>query len=97
MSRTIESNFVKRLVDVAGLALHEIHAELLAEVVGSGEVGFAAAHLGDFLECRTYGPRLEADRERDGGWSGNSLPFCHRRFQNSGNGLLNREPTDVRA
>jgi hypothetical protein len=34
-----------QLVDVAGFALHEIHEEVLAEVVGSGEVGFAAAHL----------------------------------------------------
>jgi hypothetical protein len=61
MSRTIESNFVKRLVDLAGLALHEIHEEVLAEVVRSGEVGFAAAHLGDFLECRTYGPEFRGD------------------------------------
>src|SRR5258708_7804568 len=39
----------RRSVDVAGFALHEIHQQVLAEVLRGGEVGFAAAHLGDFL------------------------------------------------
>src|SRR5258708_22550747 len=37
-------------VDVAGFALHEIHQQILAEVLWGGEVGFAAAHLRDFLD-----------------------------------------------
>ena len=37
------------LVDGFGFALHVVHEEILAEVVGRGEVGFAFAHLGDFL------------------------------------------------
>src|SRR6516165_4949937 len=38
------------LVDGAGFALQEIHEQILAEVIGSGEVGFAFAHLGDLLD-----------------------------------------------
>ena len=37
------------LVDLFGFAGHVVHEEILAESVGSGEVGFAAAHFGDFL------------------------------------------------
>src|ERR1700730_2687727 len=33
----------------AGFALHIIHQEILTQIVGRGEVGFALAHLGDFL------------------------------------------------
>src|SRR5713101_6142513 len=39
----------KRLVDLLGLAGHVVHEEILAEGIGRGEVGFAAAHFGDFL------------------------------------------------
>src|SRR6266850_7162208 len=38
------------LVDLFGFAGHVVHEEVLAEGVGRGEVGFAAAHLGDFLD-----------------------------------------------
>ncbi len=37
-------------VDLLGFAGHVVHEEILAEGVGSGEVGFAAAHFGDFLD-----------------------------------------------
>src|SRR5262249_170670 len=37
------------LMNVTGFSLEEIHKQVLPEVVGGGEVGFAAAHLGDFL------------------------------------------------
>ena len=33
-----------------GFAGHVVHKEILAEGVGSGEVGFPAAHFGDFLD-----------------------------------------------
>src|SRR5216684_7123496 len=36
-------------VNLLGFAGHVIHKEILAEGVGSGEVGLAAAHGGDFL------------------------------------------------
>ena len=38
------------LVDLAGFAGHVVHEEILAEGVGSGEVGFAVAHFGNFLD-----------------------------------------------
>jgi len=38
------------LVDLFGFTGHVVHQEILAEGVGSGEVGFAAAHFGDFLD-----------------------------------------------
>src|SRR6266436_6228281 len=41
---------MEKLVDLSGFAGHVIHEEILAEGVGSGEVGFAAAHFGDFLD-----------------------------------------------
>src|SRR5438445_5829369 len=41
---------MERLVDLFGFAGHVVHEEILAEGVGSGEVGFAAAHFGDFLD-----------------------------------------------
>src|SRR5215471_2170719 len=37
------------LMNVTGFSLQEIHKQVLPEVVGGGEVGFAAAHLRDFL------------------------------------------------
>lgn len=37
-------------MDGARLAGHVVHEEILAEVVGSGEVGFAFAHLRNFLD-----------------------------------------------
>jgi hypothetical protein len=38
------------LVDGAGLALHVVHQQVLAEGVRGGEVGIAATHLGDLLD-----------------------------------------------
>ncbi len=38
------------LVDRLGLPRHVIHQQVLPQRVGRGEVGFAAAHLGDFLD-----------------------------------------------
>src|SRR5204862_8055431 len=40
----------ERSVDVYGVAGHVVQEEILAEGVGSGEVGFAAAHFGDLLD-----------------------------------------------
>src|SRR5215472_9961275 len=37
------------LMNVTGFSLQEIHKQVLPEVVRGGEVGFAAAHLRDFL------------------------------------------------
>ena len=37
-------------MDLFGFAGHVVHEEILAEGVGSGEVGFAAAHFGDLLD-----------------------------------------------
>ncbi len=37
-------------MDLLGLAGHVVHEEILAEGIGRGEVGFAAAHFGDFLD-----------------------------------------------
>ncbi len=38
------------LMDLLGLPRHVVHEEILAEGVGRGEVGFASAHFGDFLD-----------------------------------------------
>ena len=38
-----------RLVDLFGAAGHEVHEEIVAECLWGGEVGFAAAHGGHFL------------------------------------------------
>src|SRR5258708_5046302 len=37
-------------VDLLGFAGHVVHEEILAEGVGGGEIGFAAAHCCDFLD-----------------------------------------------
>ena len=37
-------------MDLFGFAGHVVHEEILAERVGCGEIGFAAAHFGDFLD-----------------------------------------------
>src|SRR5260370_35853199 len=37
-------------VDLLGFAGHVVHEEILAEGVGGGEIGFAAAHRCDFLD-----------------------------------------------
>ena len=36
-------------MDLLGFALHVVHQQVLAKCIGRGEVGFAAAHFGDFL------------------------------------------------
>src|SRR6266404_2384068 len=48
-SACCELCFCWSLVDVTGFALHEIHQQVLPEVLRGGEVGFTAAHLRNFL------------------------------------------------
>src|SRR6267143_5779834 len=50
MTEIIITSLNNKLVDLLGFAGHVVHEEILAEGVGSGEVGFAAAHGGDFLD-----------------------------------------------
>src|SRR5947208_9813229 len=38
-----------KLMNMAGLALHEIHQQVLAKILRRSEVSFAAAHLRDLL------------------------------------------------
>ncbi len=45
-----ETDYPNKLVDGASFALHVVHEEILAEVVGRGEIGFALAHFGNFLD-----------------------------------------------
>ena len=46
---TGQGNRRTRSVDVASFALHEIHKQILAEILRGREVCFAAAHLRNFL------------------------------------------------
>src|SRR6266850_1439643 len=50
ISRPATTKLQRPSVDLFGFAGHVVHEEILAEGVGRGEVGFAAAHLGDLLD-----------------------------------------------
>jgi hypothetical protein len=50
-------------MDRTGFAVHIIHEQVLSEIVGRGEVGFATAQFGDFLD-KVHQPEIAGQHKR---------------------------------
>ena len=63
-------------MDLAGLAIHVVHQQVLAKGVGGGEIGFAAA----MARVGRGVPRASRERSRACSMGPNVFPVFFRRF-----------------